>query len=354
MRMTWLNTFIARIRAVLGRERVIQDIEEEFRSHVEIETDANIQRGMSPHEARKAALQNFGSQTLIKNGAYDLRGGGLIEALWQDLRFGCRLLLKKPGFTAIAVLTLALGIGANSAIFSIINSVLLRPLPFKDPGRIVAIWRTNFQTGNWHVQAGQSSQRGVFSYPDFLDFRAADRLFEQMSVYRTGGFALTGRGEAVRVRAAVVSANIFQLLATPPVLGRDFEASDDLPDDGLKVMLSYQLWKSRFGSDPGVLGQTLTLTNRPYTVVGVMPAGFQFPLQGDPIEVWATVANDAQRTGQGPANTEQRGNDYLNVIGRLKPDASIELAQAEMTTIATRVESDHPQEDTGAGVRLVS
>jgi putative ABC transport system permease protein len=144
------------------------------------------------------------------------------------------------------------------------------------------------------------------------------------------------------------------LLGVAPALGRDFEESDDWPDNDLKVILSNQLWQSRFGADPGVLGQTLMLTNRAYTVVGIMPAEFEFPIQADSIEVWATIAGDAQRTGNGPANTEQRGNDYLNVIGRLKPDTWVETAQAEMATIAGRIEAEHPQEDTGAGVRLVS
>jgi putative ABC transport system permease protein len=352
--MSWLKVVIARMSALLGREKVLGDIEDEFRSHIEIETEANMKRGLPPEEARSVALGNFGNQTAIKEAAYEVRGGGLAESLWQDLRFGCRLLLRDPGFTSVAIVTLALGIGANSAIFSVINSVLLRPLPFKEPEQLVAVWRTSFETSSWHVQSRQSATRGVFSYPDFLDFRDQDRLFDQMSVYRTGGFALTGKGEATRVPAAVVSANIFKLLGARPVLGRDFEQSDDLPDDGLKVILSNQLWQSRFGGDPGILGQTLMLTNRSYTVVGVMPAGFEFPIQADPIEVWATIASDAQRTGNGPANTEQRGNDYLNVIARLKPNTPIEQAQAEMATIASGIESEHPQEDTGAGVRLVS
>jgi putative ABC transport system permease protein len=306
-----------------------------------------------PDQARRAALKNFGHQNSIKDAAYGVRGGGLAEALWQDLRFGCRMLLRNPGFTSVAIVTLALGIGANSAIFSVINSVLLKPLPFKEPGRLVAVWRTNFQTGDWHVQARRSDIKGVFSYPDFLDSREQDHLFESMAVFRTGGYTFTGQGEAVRLRAAVVSAAMFRLLGVAPIVGRDFEPEDDLPDNGLKVILSYQLWQSQFGSDPRIVGQTLKLTDRLYTVVGVMPSGFQFPIQADPIEVWATIAGDAQRTGNGPPNTEQRGNDYLNVIARLRPEASIEMAQAEMSTIASRVEAEHPDEDTGAGVRLV-
>ena len=232
----------------------------------------------------------------------------------QDIRQGLRQFRKNAGFTAVAVLTLALGIGANTAIFSVIYAVLLRPLPFHDPGRLVAVKTT---------EPNRRDDIGV-SYPAFLDWRSRSDVFEGLSVFRTDDFTLTGRGEPVHVTGGVVSANTFSLLGVSPVIGRDFTVNEDTPTStGLPVILSHNLWRERFHSDPHISGQSLTLSGQVFQVVGVMPAGIQFPVQTTPVDFWTTIALDAQWSNGNPPMTTQRGASYLDVIARLKPDVTI-------------------------------
>jgi hypothetical protein len=188
----------------------------------------------------------------------------------QDIRYALRQLRKSPGFTVVAVLTLALGIGANSAMFSVVDAVLLRPLPFHDPNRLVAVKTT---------EPGRNDDIGV-SYPSFLDWRSQNHVFEGLSVFREDDFTLTGRAEAAHLRGAVVSANIFSVLGVRPEVGRDFTAEEDTPTGtAFPIILSHSLWQNRFGSDAKIVGQNVTLDGQPFTVVGVMPAGFQFPVE---------------------------------------------------------------------------
>ncbi|MGA7930874.1 MAG: ABC transporter permease, partial [Candidatus Sulfotelmatobacter sp.] len=231
-------------------------------------------------------------------------------ALAQDLRYALRQLRKSPAFTTVAMLTLALGIGANTAIFSVIDAVLLRPLPFHNPGRLVVVKTT---------EPGRRDDIGV-SYPAFLDWRAQNHVFEVLSAYRTDDFTLTGVSEPAHLTGAVVSANTLSLLGVAPAMGRDFTSDEDTPSaNGRPVILSYSLWQERFGSDPNIVGRSVTLSGQPFTVAGVMPAGFQFPVQADPVEFWTTIALDAESPNGAPPMTAQRGNSYLDVIARLKP-----------------------------------
>src|SRR5262245_15581752 len=222
-----------------------------------------------------------------------------MERLFQDLRYAIRLLLKQPGFTAVAVIALALGIGANTAIFSVVNAVLLRPLPFPEPQQLVNIWETNPQRGQL---------RGAVSYPNFADWRDQNQVFEKMSSYHEGDFVLTGMDEPVRLTGQVVNADLFPLLGVSPVLGRYFLTEEDQPGDaGRVVILSYRLWKGRFNSDPEIINRSLVLNGKNYNVVGVMPDGFQFPIQNQPSDLWATVSIDS--TGKEPI-TSFRGAHY--------------------------------------------
>jgi putative ABC transport system permease protein len=264
-----------------------------------------------------------------------------MSGLFQDLRYALRQLRKSPGFAVVAVTTLALGIGANSAIFSVIDAVLLRPLPFHDPGRLVAVKTT---------EPGRLDNIGV-SYPAFLDWRSRNHVLDGISAFRVDDFTITGRAEPAHLTGAVVSANMFSVLGVAPVIGRDFVPAEDNPTGtGLPIILSHSLWQNRFGSDPNIAGQSLTVDGNPFTVVGVMPAGFQFPVQRTPVEFWTTIALDAQ--GSNPM-TAQRGAAYLDAIARLKPQVALATAQTEMSEIQSAVNMQYP-ENRPKGISIVS
>ncbi|HWZ79418.1 MAG TPA: ABC transporter permease [Candidatus Sulfotelmatobacter sp.] len=263
-----------------------------------------------------------------------------MTGLLQDVRYGLRQLRKNPGFTAVALITLALGIGANTAVFSIIYTVLLQPLPFHDPARIVAIKPT---------EPNRRDDIGV-SYPAFMDWRSRNHVFEGLSAFHTDDFTLTGRGVPVHVTGAVVSANTFSLLGVVPVIGRDFTQAEDTPTSaGSPVILSHNLWRERFGSDPNISGQRVTLSSQVFAVVGVMPAGFQFPVQTTAVDFWTTIALDGQSSNGNPPMTAQRGLSYLDVIARLRGEVKIAQAQTEMASIQGSLNHEY-QENRGIAI----
>jgi putative ABC transport system permease protein len=266
-----------------------------------------------------------------------------METLIQDIKFGLRMLLKSPSMSIVATIALALGIGANTAIFSVVNAVLLRPLPYPNPDSLVELYETNLQRG---------TVRGSHSYPNFFDIRSQNTVFERVSTYRTSDFIMTGRGEPVRLQGAVVTADLFPLLGVAPALGRTFVADEDKgTDTGRVVVLSHRLYQTRFGGDPAILNQRLTFDGVSFTVIGVMPPAFEFPIQNEPVELWTTIAGDS--FGSEPI-TAQRGAHFLRVIGRLKPNVTPEQAQTELTTIAARLEQQYPDTNTRRGLRLES
>jgi putative ABC transport system permease protein len=255
-----------------------------------------------------------------------------MEMFWQDIRYGVRMLLKAPSVSIVATIALALGIGANTAIFSVVNGVLLRPLPFANSEQLMMVYESNSARGQ---------TRGSASYPNFADLRDQNHVFERLASYHSSDFIMTGRGESTRLQGAVVNADLFPLLGVTPTLGRAFLPNEDNPgDSGRVVLLSQQLFQQRFNSDPNVVGQSMTLDAKNYTIVGVMPQAFQFPVQNDPVELWTSVAVD--REGKDPV-TVQRGAHYINVIGRLKPGVSKEQAQAEMAAVMGRLEQQYPE-----------
>ena len=256
-----------------------------------------------------------------------------MQTLWQDLRYGARMLMKRPGFTLIAVVTLALGIGANTAIFSVVNGVLLRPLPYKEPDRLVMVWGSVRPRG---------LKRAWISPPNFFDFREQNQAFEKVSALLEWGPTLTEAGEPERLTGAQVSHDFFSVLGIEPILGRAFLAPEDRPNVERVVVLGAGLWQRRFGADPGVIGKKLTLDGNLYTVVGVMPAGFNFP---DQAELWKPL-----RIGP---TTVGRGSAMLRLIARLKPGVTLEQADADMNTVAGRLEKAYPEANTGRGVALV-
>src|SRR5262249_15332299 len=224
------------------RDRFDRELEEEMQFHLEMKAEENLAAGVSPEEARYSARRQFGNQTLLWEVSRDMWAVRSIETLLQDLRYGLRMMIKNPGFTSVAVLTLALGIGANTAIFSVINAVLLRPLPFKEPERLIML-----QSVDVRQSGGQSS----VSYPNFADWRAESEIFERLAAFRKRNFTLSGVDEPVRLNGAVVSAELFDLLGIAPSLGRSFRAEEEKAN-ALVVILSHGLWRRRFNSDPQV------------------------------------------------------------------------------------------------------
>src|SRR5215468_9491978 len=255
-----------------------------------------------------------------------------MRTLWQDARYGLRMLLKKPGFTLTAVITLSLGIGATSTIFSFVNGVLLRPLPYQDSDRLVLLDEIAAKRGN--------ASLGV-SPPDFLDWREQNRVFTGVAAYDDGGFSLTGSGEPQQLSGASISYNTFEILGVAPILGRTFTAEEDRPGNDLVVILGHGLWERRFGAKPEVVGQKITLNNRPRTVIGVMPPDFKFPEVAD---LWVPLAIDTK---------EWSRNDHgWDAIARLKSGVTVEQAQSNMTAVARRIEEQNPITNEGIAVKL--
>src|SRR5262245_32033052 len=334
--MEWFNIIRSRLRALFRRESVLQDIEEELRVHVEMETEINIKRGMPPDEARAAALKTFGDLGRNTERGYDIRGGGWLEALWQDLRYGARMLFKQPGFTAIAALTLGLGIGANITIFSVVNAVLLRPLPYPDADRLVFLWSE---------APAQNIRERASAYANVADWREQNKSFEDIAASDPTVVTLTGATEPEQIMSVRASANLFPLLGVAPMLGRTFTA-DEEQQHARVVVLSHGLWRRRFGASPNVLGQTLEIDGVSSQVIGVMPERFRSDKE-TPIWEPHTLFPDWE------AQKAQRGTGSWQVVGRLKPKASLAQAQVEMSAIARRLEQAYPVANKGLGVNLV-
>jgi putative ABC transport system permease protein len=333
--MSWRRQ-IAKIGAFIRRRKPADDLEEEIRSHIEMEEWENRASGMPPEEARYAALRRFGNVTLAQERSREMWGWQWLETLLQDVRYGLRQLRRNPGFTSVAILTLALGIGANTAVFSVVNAVLLRPLPFPNPGRLVSVTSTIQRTGS----------SGSASYPDFLDWRARNHVFDGMAAYRVDNFTLTGGETPLHVSAVVASADLFRILQVKPGLGRSFLPGEDTPGalGGTNpVILSHGLWERRFNGDPHVLGKVIDLNDKQYTVAGVMPAGFQFPIQSAPVDLWTTMAPDLTPDEGGKSMASQRGAHYLEVIARLRPGATVGQAQAQMSGIVSSLNKQYPE-----------
>ena len=259
-----------------------------------------------------------------------------MQTFLQDLRYGIRMLLKKPGFTLIAVITLALGIGANTAIFSVVNAILLRPLPYPEPDRLAMVWMNNTRLNiaeDWH------------SWPNYVDYRDQNHVFENIAGFNNRSFNLTGQGEAVRVVGAWGTANLFSTLGVNPFRGRIFTTDEQEEGKGMVAVLGYGLWQRQFGGDPEIVGRTISLNGQTRTVIGIMPAGFNFPEKET--EIWVPV-----QLNQG--NRESRGGFWIKAIGRLKREVTIQQAQAEMSNIADRLQRQYPDMLAGYGANIVA
>jgi putative ABC transport system permease protein len=339
--MRFINILYARLRALFGREAVIHDIDEEMRLHVEMETEANMERGMSPVDARRAAVRTFGNFGSIKEAAYGIRGGGMIETLLQDVKYGARVLAKHKGFTLVAVLTLALGIGANTAIFSVVNELLLQPLPFPDAQRLVMLWEVT----------PEGRHENTTSRANFRAWREQNTSFESMAAFSDQRLNLTGAGEPEEISVQLATPELFRVLGVDPIIGRGMTAEDARPGAPEVAVLSYGLWQRRFGGDPGVVGRPVMLNGSPFTVVGVLPSGFQWHIKKrsgtiKPAEIWTVLPMPTEGAAA------ERGR-FLSVVARMKRGVSLEQAATEMRTIATRTGQDAPRYNKGYSAEVI-
>jgi putative ABC transport system permease protein len=316
------------------RKRMMEGLDQDIRDYIERETQDNIDRGMSPEEARYAALRKFGNVTRPKEETWEVWSYAWLEQLWQDVRYGLRQLRRNPGFTVVAVLTLTLGIGANTAIFSLINAVLLTPLPFPHPDRLVQIWEKDPHIG---------LDQGVVSPYNFLDWQSQSHNFEAMAAYQHEHFSLTGGPLPVGLGGRRVTADFFRVLGVRPMLGRDFLAHEDRPGAGHVAIVSYSTWQNHLDGDPRIVGKAITLDGESYTVIGVMRADFQSSDLGS--DVWTTPGFELKG--------RSRANHDLFVIGRLKPGVTLAAARSEMDTIAKRLAQQYPDTNPQSGILLV-
>src|SRR5262249_54630353 len=274
-----LNKLWASLSALLRKSEMERELDEELRDHIERQTEQNIQLGMNKEEARTTARKAFGGLEQAKERSRDARGVRWIEELWQDLRYGARTLAKNPGFTLIALLTLALGIGANTAIFSVVNALLLRPLPYPQPERLVKVFRER-------PDPAKGILPSIWSYPRFEILRDQNRSFDAVAGFNQSPYNLTGTDAPELLQLEMVSAAYFPLLGVEAVIGRVFTAEENrMPGANSVALLSYGLWQRRFGGDPQVIGKTIELDRHAFTIVGALPPDFRG--QSGTADVWA-------------------------------------------------------------------
>src|SRR5215469_8132349 len=337
--MTSLRRFLTRLLNSATWRAQDERLREEIEEHIALQTEENLRAGLSPLEARRQAMLKFGGVEAMKQDYRAERGLPSIEDLGQDLRYAIRILRKSPAFTAVAVVTLALGIGANTATFSIVNAVLLQAFPYPDPNQLVLIF---------NVPLNQPDALSALSNREFSQCRGQNRVFSEMAGNSFHDLTLTGAGEPSIVNTADMTPEIFALLSAKPLAGRTL-----LPEDGKQgaapvVVVSENLWHSHFGSDLALIGQSITLDMRPFTVVGILPASFHYPDGAPRQDVWISVAQDPLFGPQLP----QPGSRVLGGIGRLKPGVSLTQAQAEMNMLGARLAKEFPVEDSGLTIRV--
>jgi len=325
-----LQSMVAGIRALFRKKQVEQEMDEELHGYLDAAVKDKMRSGMSQEQALRAARVEMGSVEAVKE---EIRSAGwesTVETIWQDLRFGLRVLRKNPGFTAVAALTLALGIGGTVVVFSLLDAVLLRPLPYAQPDRLFRVFT---------LEGKRKSAMEASSYPDFRDWQRQSRTFEAMAAYEEQFLNLTGTAEPERLEGAAITPGFFATLGIRPVLGREFTGDDDEH----VAMLSFELWKRRFGSDGGIIGKSIHLEGRSYTVVGVLPPQLRFrpyPAWGSPSDVFVPVVPNPGRNWF-----------YLRVLGRLAPGVSEQQALAEMNGISARLAQAYHEPERG-GIKL--
>jgi macrolide transport system ATP-binding/permease protein len=310
------------------RDRFDRELEEEMRFHLEMKAQENAEAGMEPLEARYAARRQFGNQTWLKEASREMWSGRFIETLMQDLRYGARMLLKNPGFTLMAVLTLALGVSANTVVFSIINAVLFRPRPVAEPARLVELYSSDAR-----------SPYGTSSYQDYLSFRDQGEVFSGLAAYRPGRFRLGGEDGVEPVIGESVSGNYFDVLGVKAFSGRAFLPEEDrTPGSHPVVVIGHDLWRRRFGADPALIGKPIKINNQALTVIGIAPPEYTGMIRGLAAEVWVPVMMTDDLS-----LLNNRGADWLFIVGRLKPEATLEGARARFDLISAQLRGAYPE-----------
>jgi predicted permease len=332
--MHWLSKLRRRARLIVDRAGVEREMRDEMHFHLEMEAEELTRFGAEQSEAQRIARRRFGGVARFEDEARDERGGRLLEQLRQDTRYALRVLGRGPGFVAVAVLTLALGVGANTAIFSVVRGVLLRALPYQEPERLVAV-----QT----VIRGSPTEA---SPPDFMDWRAQAKSFSGLAAYFLSTSNLTGTGEPERLTQARVSANFFDLLSVRPSRGRSFLPGEDAVEAPRVAILSDGLWRRRFGADPSIVGRTIRLDDFPTTVIGIAPPELKLPAG---VDLWLTTRFAARDVAPGA-----RGARWIAVVGRLSSSATLASARAEMAAIAERLAIMDPSHDGGVTTRVAT
>jgi putative ABC transport system permease protein len=335
----WLYTLPLRLRSLFRHQKVEQELNEELQFHVEQKTQEFIAKGLSSQEARCAALREFGGLEQSKENCRDTRRVNFIEDLLQDLRYAGRLLRRSPGLSVVAVLTLALGIGANTAIFGMVNAVLLGPLPYQNPDRLI------------YFNLGDPKHGGYddhISVADFLDWRRQNHVFENLAAYQGAFFTLTGVSEPQRFFGTFITANWLPTLGINVAMGRNFLPEEESPGHNTVAILSHDLWTHQLGGDPNILGKTFTLNGQPFTVIGILPASVRFssPLYTN-ADIFApfVLANSA---------SDRTILNRTHAMARLKPGVSLQQAQAEMAEIAETLQSEYPETNKYRGVLLTT
>jgi predicted permease len=319
------------------------EMDTELHFHLEAYAEDLVRKGLPRPEALRRARLEFGGVDKTKEECREARGAHLVDILIQDLRYAARTMLRSPGFTATAVIALALGIGANTAIFSVVNAVLLRPLPFDQPDRLVQVWHTPPQA------TFPGMKEFAVSPANFIDWRNESRGFQAMAAYGFGRYTLTGSGHPEAIRTCAATSGLFSILHVRPLLGRDFLDGEYEPDHDHEVVLSYGLWRSHFGGNPEMVGKNIELNGQAFTVIGVMGPGFQFPIASGPddrAQMWKPLAwSDQDRA--------VRDNHNYGVVARLRDGVSLRHAQAELDAIANRLALQYPAENKGWGAIAV-
>jgi len=336
-----LGNLLSRFWNLFRKQRLDHDLNSELQTHLDFLTEENIRRGMNPTEATRAARREFGGLEQTKELYRDQRGLPFLETLLQDALYALRLLRKSPGFTAVSILALALGIGASTSVFSLINAVLIRTQPYREPERLVYFWSPNprFQLPVEYLTPMNA---------DFFDLQKQNRSFASLALFGVGRFNLASQGRAEAIGGARVTGDFFKTMGISPALGRTVDARDDQPGQEQVAVLSNRLWRTQFGAEPDILGKSVLLDARPYQIIGVMPPGFGFPHATEVMDaakvtdMWIPWAMTAEQRSN-------RNDSAGNAIGRLRQGVSLEQAQSEMSTLMAKIDLLRPVKDRGFG-----